>query len=64
MKSVQLPTSDDRSLEERSLSKEIQEYCSRVHEHHQYEKETHSVMLDSMKEHKTKQRQQEKKRKR
>ena len=61
MKSVRLPTFDDKSLEEKSLSREIQEYCSRVHEHHQYEKETHSVMLDSMKEHKAKQRQQGKK---
>ena len=61
MKSVQLSTSDDRSLEEESLSRKIQEYCSRMHEHHQYEKETHYVMLDSMKEHKVRQRQQGKK---
>ena len=40
MKSVQLPTSDDRSLEEESLSRRIQEYCSRMNEHRQYEKET------------------------
>ena len=37
MKSVQLPsglpTSDDRSLEEESLSRKIQEYCSRMNEH-------------------------------
>ena len=32
-----------------------------MHEHHQYEKETHYVMLDSMKEHKVRQRQQGKK---
>ena len=61
MKSVQLPTSDDRSLEEESLSRKIQEYCSRMNEHCQYEKETHYVMLDSMKEYKMRQRQQGKK---
>ena len=61
MKSMRLPTSDDRSLEEESLSRKIQEYCSRMNEHHQYEKETHYVMLDSMKEYKMKQRQQGKK---
>ena len=41
--------------------KKIQEYCSRVHEHRQYEKEMHHVMLDIMKEHKVRQRQQGKK---
>ena len=61
MKSVQLPPSENQSLEEESLSRKIQEYCSRMHEHHQYEKETHYVMLDSMKEHKVRQRQQGKK---
>ena len=61
MKSMRLSTSDDRSLEEESLSRKIQEYCSRMHQHHQYEKETHYVMLDSMKEHKVRQRQQGKK---
>ena len=53
--------SKNQSLEEESLSKKIQEYCSRVHEHRQYEKEKHYVMLDSMKEHKIRQRQQGKK---
>ena len=48
-------------MEEESLSREIQEYCSRMNEHHQYERETHYVMLDSMKEHKIRQRQQGKK---
>ena len=48
-------------LQRISLSRKIQEYCSRMHEHHQYEKETHYVMLDSMKEHKVRQRQQGKK---
>ena len=61
MKSVQLPPSDDQSLEEESLSRKIQEYCSRMNEHCQYEKETHYVMLDSMKEYKIRQRQQGKK---
>ena len=32
-----------------------------MNEHHQYERETHNVMLDSMKEHKARQRQQGKK---
>ena len=48
----------NQSLKEESLSREIQEYCSRMHEHHRYEKETHHVILDSMKEHKIRQRQQ------
>ena len=39
----------------------IQEYCSSMNEHHQYERETHYVMLDSMKEHKERQRQQSRK---
>ena len=61
MKGVRLPPSDNQSFEEESLSRKIQEYCSRMHEHHQYEKETHYLMLDSMKEHKVRQRQQGKK---
>ena len=61
MKSVQLPPSENQSLEEESLSRKIQEYCSRIHEHCQFERETHYVMLDSMKEHKIRQRQQGKK---
>ena len=56
-----LPPSENQSLEEESLSRRIQEYCSGIHEHRQYEKETHHVILESMKEHKTKQRQQGKK---
>ena len=58
---IHLTPSESRSLEEESLSRKIQEYCSRLHEHCQYEKETHYVMLDSMKEHKIRQRQQGKK---
>ena len=61
MESVRLPPSENQSLEGESLSRKIQEYCSRMHEHCQYEKETHYVMLDSMKEHKVRQRQQGKK---
>ena len=53
--------SESQSLEEESLSRKIQEYCSRVHEHCQYEKEMHYIMLDSMREHKLRQRQQGKK---
>ena len=58
MKSVRLPPSESQSLEEESLSREIQEYCSRMNEHCQYEREMHYVRLDSMKEHKERQRQQ------
>ena len=61
MESVRLAPSESRSLEEGSLSREIQEYCSKMNEHHQYERETHNVMLESMKEHKARQRQQGKK---
>ena len=53
-----LPPSENQSLEEESLPRKIQEYCSRIHEHCQYEKETHHVILESMKEHKIRQRQQ------
>ena len=53
-----LTPSESWSLEEEGLSRKIQEYCSRAHEHCQYEKETHYLMLDSMKEHKIRQRQQ------
>ena len=49
-----LPPSDSQSFEEGSLSREIQEYCSQMNEHHQCERETHFVKLDSMKEHKAK----------
>ena len=58
MESVQLPPSESQSLEEGSLSREIQEYCSSMNEHHQYGREMHYVMLNSMKEHKERQRQQ------
>ena len=61
MKSVRLSPSETQSLEEESLSRKIQEYCSRMHEHCQCERETHYVKVDSMKEHKARQRQQGKK---
>ena len=61
IKSICLAPSESRSLEEGSLSREIREYCSKMNEHRQYERETHNVMLDSMKEHKARQRQQDKK---
>ena len=56
-----MPPSENQTLEEESLSRRIQEYCSGIHEHCQYEKETHHVILESMKEHKIRQRQQGKK---
>ena len=58
MKSIRVPPSESQSLEEDSLSREIQEYCSGMNERHQYEREMHYVMLDSMKDHKERQRQQ------
>ena len=61
MESVCLAPSESRSPVEGSLSREIWEYCSKMNEHHQYERETHNVMLDRMKEHKARQRQQGKK---
>ena len=48
------------SIVSESLSREIQEYCSLMDEHHPYEKETHEAMLESMREQKEKQRQLEK----
>ena len=57
---IHLTPSESWSFEEDSLSREIQEYCSREQEHRQYEKETHYAMLDSMIDNKIKQRQVEK----
>ena len=57
---IHLTPSESRSFEEDSLSREIQEYCSREQERRQYEKETHYAMLDSMIDNKIKQRQVEK----
>ena len=56
MKSVRPTPSDDRSLVSESLSREIQEYCSKWDEH-QYIKETHYAMLKSIREQKEKQKQ-------
>ena len=61
MKSVRPSSPNDRLLVSVSLSREIQEFCSQWDEHRQYEKETHHVMLESMKEQKTRQKQQGKK---
>ena len=66
MNSVRLlpstPTSgDDVPLEENSLSRRIQDYCSRLKDHWRCEKDTHHVILSSIKEHKIRQRQQGKK---
>ena len=60
IKGIHWTPSEGRSIEEDSLAREIQEYCSTEQEHHQYEKETHYAMLDSMKDYKIKQRQLEK----
>ena len=57
MKSRRPSRSNDRSIVSESLSREIQEYCSLMDEHHPYEKETHEAMLESMREQKEKQRQ-------
>ena len=60
IKGIHWTPSEGRSIEEDSLAREIQEYCSREQERHQYEKETHYAMLDSMIDNKIKQRQLEK----
>ena len=60
IKGIRLTPSEGQSLEEESLSRKIQEYCSREQERCQYEKETHYAMLDSMIDNKIKQRQLEK----
>ena len=61
MKSVLLPSSitssDDKPLEESSLSGRIQEYCSRMEDHRRSE-DTHYVTLNSIKEYKMRQIQQ------
>ena len=60
IKGIHWTPSEGRSVEENSLAREIQEYCSREHERHHYEKETHDAMLNSMIDNKIKQRQLEK----
>ena len=64
MKSVQPTSSNDRSSVSASLSREIQEFCSHWDDYRQDEKETHHVMLESMREQKEKQKAISKKRKR
>ena len=66
MKSVRLPPSiptlgDDIPLEQDSLSRRIQDYCSRIEDHRRCEKDTHHVTLNSIKEYKMRQREQGKK---
>ena len=58
MKSVRPTSSNDRSSVSASLSREIQEFCSHWDDYRQDERETHHVMLESMKEQKAKQKQQ------
>ena len=60
IKGIHWTPSEGRSVEEDSLAREIQEYCSREQERHQFEKETHEAMLESMIDNKIKQRQLEK----
>ena len=62
MHSVQLPSSipasgEDVLLEEDSLSRRIQDYCSKIEDHRRCEKDTHHVTLNSIKEYKIRQRQ-------
>ena len=57
MKSVQPTSSNDRSSVSASLSREIQEFCSHWDDYRQDERETHHVMLESMREQKEKQKQ-------
>ena len=45
-------------LKRDSLSRRIQEYCSRIEDHQRCEKDTHYVTLNSIKEYKIRQRQQ------
>ena len=57
MSSVQLalsipPSGDDIPLEDESLSRRIQDYCSRIEDHRRCEKDTHHVTLSSIKEYK------------
>ena len=65
MSSVRLPSSvppsgDDIPLEDDSLSRRIQDYCSRIEDHRRCEKDTHDVTLSSIKEYKVRQQQQQK----
>ena len=62
MSSVRLPSSippsgDDIPLEDESLSRRIQDYCSRIEDHRRCEKDTHHVTPSSIKEYKIRQQQ-------
>ena len=57
MKSVRPTSSNDRSGVSASLSRDIQEFCSHRDDYHQDERETHHVMLESMRDQKEKQKQ-------
>ena len=57
MQGIRLTPPESWSLDEGSLSREIQEYCSHMSEHCQCEKETHYAMLDSMIDNKIQQKQ-------
>ena len=68
MSSVRLPSSippsgNDIPLEDESLSRRIQDYCSRIEDHRRCEKDTHHVTLSSIKEYKVRQQQQKVKKK-
>ena len=68
MSSVQLPSSippsgDDIPFEEDSLSRRICDYCSRIEDHRRCEKDTHHVILSSIKEYKVRQQQKSQKEK-
>ena len=49
------PLGDDIPLEDESLSRRIQDYCSRMKDHRRYEKDTHQVTMSSIKEYKERQ---------
>ena len=52
------PSGDDIPLDNKSLSKRIQDYCSRIEDHRRCVKDTHHVTLSSIKEYKVRQQQQ------
>ena len=49
------PLGDDIPLEDESLSRRIQDYCLRMKDHRRYEKDTHQVTMNSIKEYKERQ---------
>ena len=46
------PSGDDLTLEDDNLSRRIRDYCSRIKDHRRYEKDTHQVTMNSIKEYK------------